>query len=100
MTNLSAIAYEPVDGLHREGAVIELDGKWFSNCTFTDCTLIFRGIKPFGYAHTRFDRCRMNFTDHAQMTLSIVARMIPDMIDGDTLADALHTLAAGGLIVN
>lgn len=88
-------------GENRTGDVIELDGHWFDGCTFTDCTLVFRGIKPFGYVKTEFPGCALQFEDHALLTLDRIITVLGDgIVTEGNLGRTLLALAAGKITFN
>lgn len=84
----------------RTDDVVELDGHWFEDCEFTDCTLVFRGIDMFGYANTKFERCRIELAEHALMSLAVIARFMPDVIGVDDLRGVLFSLISGKTTIN
>ncbi len=52
------------------GALVVLDGKFFVNCKYTDCTLIFCG-GDYGWVNSQFVNCRLNFDGPATRTLNL-----------------------------
>lgn len=56
---------------------VHLDGYWFTDCTFDNCTLLFSGEKPFGYDRTvKIDNCRFAITGVAELAIKTVFEMV------------------------
>jgi hypothetical protein len=52
---------------------VNLDGNEFVNCTFNDCTLVYRGGPLPRFAGNSIERCVWNFSDAAELTLRFIA---------------------------
>lgn len=51
---------EPITDLIETGKTIVMDGKYFSNCQFTNCVLVFTG-GDYGWSDTKFNNCNISF---------------------------------------
>ena len=80
--------YTVIKGDRRSNDVVELDGKWFTECRYVGCELIFRGERPFVHMHSDFLDAKWLFEDRARMVLSQLARMFPD----EELLKIMHQL--------
>lgn len=89
--------FEVVSGQRLVGEDVELDGRWFTKCSYETCELIFRGEKPFGYAETQFRDCRFRLDDRAAMVAFSLARMFPDMLSEERIVAMLQVAATSGL---
>lgn len=56
-------------GAEFSGETIQLDGKVFARCRFTDCRLVFAGDELFVFAECTLDRCTFEFVDGAKRTI-------------------------------
>jgi hypothetical protein len=52
------------------GALVVLDGKYFVNCKYTDCNVVFCG-GDFAWVNTQFIRCRVSFDGPAARTFNL-----------------------------
>ena len=74
--NYEGLSYIPITGEVLRDGTVDLDGKWFAECRYEGCELIFRGEAPFGHAGTKFERCRIRLEGRARMTLSVLGRFL------------------------
>jgi hypothetical protein len=61
---------QPIQNENVSGAVVVLDGKYFMNCTFTDCMLVYCG-GDYGWINTMFENCRFTFDGAAARTFNL-----------------------------
>lgn len=59
---------ETIEDEYFDNQTVEMDGKRFIGCTFTNCRLLFAGGKVF-WERSSFANCQLAFTDAAQRTL-------------------------------
>jgi len=62
-----------VENVVETGTVVFLDDRYFLNCAYTRCTLIFSG-GDFSYLNTTFTDCKINFEGPAQRTVQFLQR--------------------------
>jgi len=55
-----------------EGKSIVLDGKYFNNCRYTKCTLLYEGGE-WASISTTFDQCPIMFNGAAARTMNLMA---------------------------
>ncbi|MBE0448370.1 MAG: hypothetical protein IBX64_09790 [Actinobacteria bacterium] len=61
---------------------VELDGHEFINCTFEDCTVIFRGKGPVVFDNNTFRNVDWLFSDCAALTLQFLGGIYTGMGEG------------------
>ena len=79
-----------------------LDGRVFENCSFTNCSIVYRGGTLPVWANCQFTECRFGFEDAAERTLNFLRLMYhgcPGMgpqIVGDMFERMCQPFSAGG----
>jgi len=64
----------PIEGQSFENVTVVLDGKYFKECKFFGCTLIYSG-GDYGWVDTTFHRCNLRFQGVAQRTMQFLYDM-------------------------
>ena len=57
-----------VENVNENGTVVFMDGKFFINCRYTKCTLVFTG-GDFGWIDSKFDQCNVRFEGPANRAI-------------------------------
>lgn len=67
-----------VENVSLSGVLVAIDDKFFLNCRFEQCTLIYTG-SDFGWANTQFIGCTLQFDGAAKRTLEFLKyfNMVP-----------------------
>lgn len=60
-----------VDGVSQTGGVVQIDNKFFVNCKFERCELIYTG-GDVGWANCSFVDCPIKFNGDAQRTINLL----------------------------
>lgn len=63
----------PLERVHLTHETVRLDCKFFRDCVFTDCNLVYSG-EDFGWENTQFVRCSVAFEAHALRTLQFLEK--------------------------
>lgn len=61
---------------------VELDKKYFEDCSFTNCTFIFSGGLPPVLIRCSFENCSWQFADQAANTLGFLSGLYAGGFDG------------------
>jgi hypothetical protein len=61
----------PIENDTKTGVVIYMDDRYFINCRYTDCTLIFAG-GDFGWVNSSFQNCKLSFEGPAGRTVNVL----------------------------
>ena len=62
---------QSVENVKQNGGVVVMDGKFFLNCHFENCTLLFTG-EDFGWSGTRFEGCTITLDGSARRTIAFL----------------------------
>jgi hypothetical protein len=60
-----------IENVEETGSTVFLDGKYFTNCKYTKCTLIYAGGDS-GWTRTQFVDCKLTFSGPASRTINIL----------------------------
>lgn len=62
-----------------DGKTIILDGTYYKQCVFNDCTIQYSGLSEFGLVGCTFNSCRWSFTGPAANTLNFLRDVYKNM---------------------
>ncbi len=61
-----------VENATQKGGLLQIDNKYFINCKFDDCVLIYSG-GDCNWSNTVFNNCTLNWLGDASRTVSLLA---------------------------
>ena len=69
--------------------IVDLDGNYFENCTFQNCTIRFSGNDLFSLVGCKFESCKWTLDGPAANTIQFLRLMYKDMGEfGKQMVDA------------
>ncbi|MGH2617093.1 MAG: hypothetical protein ACRDJC_17815 [Thermomicrobiales bacterium] len=65
-----------------DNIAIDVDGKWFKNCTFYRCKIIFNGAEATKFERCTFTECQWVFDKGAEKTLEYLTALYHGLGEG------------------